>query len=101
MWISIILIQTAHLSIIPFIAKGQKEAVKLNGLRFENCLISIQLPNFADCLCRIRKSYASYLQLEFIFQIRLCKHIVPSVFLDSNLSKVTCSALLSLVLTGN
>lgn len=48
-WISIILIQTAHLSIIPSIAKGQKEAVKLNCLRFENCLISIQLPNFIDC----------------------------------------------------
>ena len=42
-WISIILIETAHLSLIPFIAKDQKEAVKLNGLRFENCFISIQL----------------------------------------------------------
>ena len=40
-WISIILIETAHLSLIPFIAKDQKEAVKLNGLRFENCFISI------------------------------------------------------------
>ena len=44
-WISIILIETAHLSLIPFIAKDQKEAVKLNGLRFENCLIYIQIPN--------------------------------------------------------
>ena len=44
-WISIILIETAHLSLIPFIAKDQKEAVKLNGLRFANCLISIHLPN--------------------------------------------------------
>lgn len=35
-WISIILIQIAHLSLIPFIAKDQKEAVKLNGLRLEN-----------------------------------------------------------------
>ena len=35
-WISIILIEIAHLSLIPFIAKDQKEAVKLNGLRFEN-----------------------------------------------------------------
>jgi len=43
-WISIILIEIAHLSLIPFIAKDQKEAVKLNGLRFVNCLISIQLP---------------------------------------------------------
>ena len=47
-WISIVLIETAHLSLIPFIAKDQKEAVKLNGLRHENCLISIQLPNFDD-----------------------------------------------------
>ena len=38
-WISIVLIETAHLSLIPFIAEDQKEAVKLNGLRFENCLI--------------------------------------------------------------
>ena len=57
-WISIILIETAHLSLIPFIAKDQKEAVKLNSLRFENCLISIQLPNFNNSLyCRIWKSH--------------------------------------------
>ena len=49
-WISIVLIETAHLSLIPFIAKNQKEAVKLNGLRFENCLISIRFPNFDDSL---------------------------------------------------
>ena len=41
-WISIILIETAHLSLIPFIAKDQKEAVKLNSLRL---VISIHLPN--------------------------------------------------------
>ena len=52
-WISIVLIETAHLSLIPFIAKDQKEAVKLNGLRFENCLISIQLPTFDDNLYNI------------------------------------------------
>ena len=56
--ISIILIETAHLSLIPFIAKDQKETVKLNGLRFDNCLISIQLPNFNNSLyCRIWKSH--------------------------------------------
>ena len=49
-WISIVLIETAHLSLIPFIAKDQKEAVKLNGLRYEKCLISIQFPNFDDSL---------------------------------------------------
>ena len=49
-WTSIVLIETAHLSLIPFIAKDQKEAVKLNGLRYENCLISIQLTNFDDSL---------------------------------------------------
>ena len=33
--VSIIIIETAHLSLIPFIAKDQNEAVKLNGLRYE------------------------------------------------------------------
>lgn len=34
-WLSMILIEIAHLSIIPFIAKNQQEAAKLNGLRFD------------------------------------------------------------------
>ena len=33
--VSVIIIETAHLSLIPFIAKDQNEAVKLNGLRYE------------------------------------------------------------------
>ena len=40
--LSMILIEVAHLSIIPFIAKDQQEAVKLNGLRFENCFFHLR-----------------------------------------------------------
>lgn len=95
-WISIILIETAHLSLIPFIAKDQKEAVKLNGLRFENCLISIQLPNFDDSLYyRIGKSYTSYLQLEFFLFWLLCA-LSFNVLASCLTKRVTCSALFSL-----